>query len=120
LHSELLFWVQGRLSESLERNIAEFLANLALFPFFDAIRFSWWTSMRLDAVLPGYKTCNAVVLHPPFQENGWAQMQSPWGDIQLLNVVPITEEEVEVKERKGYIELQELFYQQKVDLFSFR
>ena len=117
---EVHFAIQGKISAELEKQLGEFLANLALFPFSNKTSFDWWSSFGLSGVIPGFKTCNAIVLHPPFHEQGWAQMHWDEFDIKILNAVPITSEEHTIITSKSIPALQDFWGDKQINLFKQR
>ena len=90
---ELNFYVAGKLTEEKQNNLAEFIANLSLVPFSNDEPLMYWTSYELNGTVPEFPTCPAIVLHPPFSEEGWAMMDYKDFPIFLFNIVPLTKEE---------------------------
>ena len=89
-----LHWAwEGQLSQDQENQLVEFLANLALFPFAQQQHCHWWQVIGLDGSIPFFQNKTAVLLHPPFHEEGWAFAQTEQGDVRILNVVPIVQDE---------------------------
>lgn len=116
--SELLFAMMGKPTPEKEREILEFLGNLALYPIGKKEPLQWWFSMEMTGEVPGFPKCNSVVLHPPFNEQGWAVMHFDLFDIQLFNVVPLTEQEHRLKKEKGVNALQQYLANKQVNIFK--
>lgn len=91
--AELHFAWAGQLSREQESEMVEFLANLALFPFLSGQGAHLWQVIELDGEIPHFRGKKALLFHPPFHEDGWALAQSSQGDVRILNVVPISDDE---------------------------
>ncbi len=115
---ELLLALEGKPAKETEKQIAEFMANLAIFPFKNSEIYSWWFSMDLTGDVPGFPGCKALTLHPPFSEEGWALIHTDLYDIQLFNIVPLTPYEHKIKREQGVEALQNFFYDRKVNIFA--
>lgn len=87
-----LAW-EGKLSENEEKSLVEFLANLALYPFLSGQKAHWWQVIELDGDIPCFKNKKALLFHPPFHEEGWAQIECSDTLVRILNVVPLSEDE---------------------------
>ena len=90
---ELNFYIVGKVPQEKQNALAEFIANIALVPFSNDEPLMYWTSYGLNGTVPEFPTCPAIVLHPPFSEEGWAMMDFKDFPIFLFNVVPLTEVE---------------------------
>ena len=90
---ELNFYVAGKLNKKNQNNLAEFIANFSLVPFSDNKPLMYWNSYGFTGTVPEFPTCPAIVLHPPFSEEGWAMMDYKDFQIFLFNIVPLTKEE---------------------------
>ncbi len=115
---ELLLALELKPSKETEKQLVEFIANLCVFPFQQKQTYKWWFSMSLTGNVPGFEPCNAIVLHPPFTENGWAVINTDLFDVQLFNVVPLTEHEHKIKIEQGVGSLQNYLGDRKVNVFA--
>lgn len=95
--AELHFTIRGPVSESDARAIARFLANLAMHPFHSGQPLDWWHTLREPGDIPLFKTAKCVIMHPRFVPKGWDNIKTDGFDIHILNVVPITLEELELR-----------------------
>lgn len=115
---ELHFAIRGKLSAKEESESARFLADIAVYPFFNDCNLNWWHTIR-QAEIPQFARCCAILFHPAFVENGWQIIECDEMRVHLLNVVPITKEELELK-RKDLNELVDYLADSDIDLFCDR
>lgn len=120
LRTELHISIQGKLQEDEENYIAQFLANLSLHPFLTNNTFDWWSTLQLTGTIPTYDDCNSVLLHPPFHEKGWAQIDFKKYNAKILNVIPIPESELLLARQRGIEELQKLWEKAEINIFERR
>jgi hypothetical protein len=120
LRTELHFSIQGKLQEEEENYLAQFLANLSLHPFLTQNTFDWWSTLHLTGIIPTYDDCNSVLLHPPFHEKGWAQIDFKNYNAKILNVIPIPESELLLARQRGIEELQKLWERAEINTFERR
>ncbi len=118
--AELHFAVRAALAdEDLER-AATTLANLAAFPFLTGRSLDWWHTLVRFGSLPGFPSCSAVLLHPAFTHGGWDRIVSGDTTIKILNVVPITDDEMATARDHGVGSLMERIYRDDIDLLRDR
>ena len=118
--AELHFAVRAALgADDLER-AATTLANLAAFPFLTGRSLDWWHTLVRFGSLPGFPSCSAILLHPAFTHGGWDRIEAGETTIKILNVVPITEDEMATARDEGVGSLMERIYRDDIDLLRDR
>lgn len=101
-----------------EHQIALFLANLATYPFHYKTCLDWWHSLRDPGSIPLFSDGMSVLLHPSFVEDGWDTITHDEQEVRLLNVVPITSEERQLKNNSGIDALFDRWADIDIDLFA--
>jgi hypothetical protein len=97
--AELHFAVRKLLTHEEQHAVSCFLANLAVYPFLNGVAFDWWHTMSNPGDVPLYSTAKCLLLGR-YTKKGWDNKNGWWdllttdeGDIRILTVVPITQEE---------------------------
>lgn len=96
--AELSFAIRKQLTEDEQNKVCTFLANLALYPFFNETTLSWWHKLYEPGDIPVFSTASSLLLHPAFIEDGFDKIETSEGRVKILNLVPLRQEEVELKE----------------------
>ncbi len=97
--AELHFAIRARLESSDAAAVARFLANLSMYPFQIGTALDWWHTISHPGKIPLFEAASCVLLHPRFVPNGWEKVETEFGDVRILNVVPITPKEKDLKEK---------------------
>jgi hypothetical protein len=118
--AELHFAVRAALSEEDLERAATTLANLAALPFLTGRGLDWWHTLVRFGTLPGFPSCSAVLLHPAFTHGGWDRIEAGTTTVKILNVVPITEDEMATARDHGVGSLMERVYRDDIDLLCDR
>jgi len=118
--AELHFAVRGELGAPDLERAAALLADLAAFPFLTGRALDWWHTIARFGPFPGYSGCSAVLLHPAFAHGGWDRVDSGGVVVRILNVVPITDDEMATARERGVGALMERFARDDVDLLRDR
>jgi hypothetical protein len=117
--AELHFSVRRKsFTEAEEHQIALFLANLATYPFHYGTRLNWWHSLRDPGSIPLYSVGMSVLFHPRFVKDGWDTITHDQQKVRLLNVVPITQEERQLRSDSGLDALCDRWADLNIDLFT--
>lgn len=117
--TEMHFAVRRKsFTEQEEYQIALFLANLATYPFHYRTHLDWWHSLRDVGKIPLFSDGMSVLLHPRFIEDGWDTLIYKEQEVRLLNVIPITPEERQLKNDSGIDALFESWADRNIDLFA--
>ena len=117
--AELHFAIRREsLTEEEEYQIAIFLANLATYPFYYKTHLDWWHSLRDPGRIPFFSEGMAVLFHPRFVVDGWDTVTCDKQEVRLLNVVPITQEELQLKKDSGLDPLFDRWTEMNIDLFT--
>lgn len=95
---ELHFSIRQELSDSEKHEVATFLANVAMYPFYNETYLDWWHKLNNPGEIPIYKTAQALLLHPAFIEDGYDTIETSEGYVKIINLVPITQQEQELKD----------------------
>lgn len=115
--AELHFAYRGELSSKEESELARFL-DIAVYPFANQCSLDWWHTIR-EAEIPLFSKCSAILFYPAFSADGWKSIQLGELKTKILNVVPITQHELEMK-REGVDNLLQYFENNNIDFFSDR
>jgi hypothetical protein len=92
--AELHFSRRGLMDEQQRLEVARFLANLALYPFYHGLALGPWEVIPEPGPIPGCVGCKHALLCPQTAPGGIESLTTPEGDeIRLLFVVPITPSE---------------------------
>lgn len=95
--AELHFSVRRTLSREETNHVARFLANLAMYPFQVGEPVDWWHTLSNPGNIPLFKTAQCVLFHPRFVKDGWDSISTDEGEVHILNVIPITREEKDLR-----------------------
>lgn len=79
--------------------IARFLANLAMYPFQIGSFIDWWHTVSKPGKIPFHTSADCVLFHPRFVSEGWDSIATSSGEVRILNVIPITKKEKDLKSR---------------------
>ena len=102
--AELHFSLRLRLTEEERHTAARFLANLAMYPFQTGEPLDWWHNIANPGRVPFFQTATCVFLHPAFVKDGWSSMTAEGCEVHILNVIPITPAERELRRITAIIE----------------
>lgn len=94
-----------------------FLANLAVHPFVHQTSFDWGHSVKLEAAPPGFPGCRAVLFHSALPGDESDTLPTGEGPVRLLNVIPLTAEEIAIQSTHGTPALVSHFDRGRVDVF---
>jgi len=95
--AELHFAVRRRLEQNQISDVCIFLANLAMYPFQIGESLDWWHTLSHPGRIPLFSTAKCLLLHPRFVNEGWDCITTDDGDVHILNAVPITQEEKDLR-----------------------
>lgn len=118
--AELHHAVRGTLEREARDRAATLLANLAAFPFLETRALDWWHTISRFGPFPGFSRCTAVLLHPAFTHGGWDRVEHDGLTVRILNVVPITRDEMATARADGVGALMERVYRDEIDLLRDR
>ena len=120
IRCEFHLYIESELSLSLENELIQFLANLCLFPLTIKDKLQWWYSGKLTGEVPGFRNCNCFILHPPFSQDGWAQIKQGIEEVTLFNIVPLNDQEHLLKLEGGVEQFVNYLFENEVNIFSGR
>ena len=115
---ELHFSIRGRADELNIGEVSAFCANLAAYPFANDTFFEWTQVVLNPGAIPHFPNCCCVMLHPAFHKDGWDEMEFEGTKIQIMNVVPLTPNEMAHRKKHGPYSMYDYFIEHEVDLFS--
>jgi hypothetical protein len=95
--AELHLSIRCRPDRASVGETSKFLANLAIHPFLNATFFDWWHKVRDPGAIPLFGSATAVLFHPRFVETGWDTIELDGALVKILNVVPITSDEYQMR-----------------------
>ncbi|MDR0212971.1 MAG: suppressor of fused domain protein [Comamonas sp.] len=116
--AELHFSLEGDVDPQTTGKITLFLANLSLYPFINHSHLDWWHVIPEAGHIPHFTDMRSVLIHPAFVEDGWSHISHEAQSVKILNVVPITRQELEVYRASGIEGLQRYFEQHDINLFA--
>ena len=111
--AELHFAVRRPLGKEQIAEVSRFLANLAMYPFQTGEPLDWWHTLSNPGKIPLYTSAECLLLHPRFVEGGWDRIKADEACVHLLNVVPITREEKDLRNIDSILDRL-----QEIDLFE--
>jgi len=94
---ELHFSIRRPASDTDLNRVANFCANLAVYPFANQTFFDWVQTINSPGEIPYFPNCSALLLHPAFVEDGWDTMEFEGTKINIMNLVPVTSDELETR-----------------------
>src|SRR5215831_14185895 len=111
--AELHFAIRKSLDQKEIHGVSYFLANLAMYPFQIGEPLDWWHTLSNPGEIPLFLTAKCVLLHPRFVKEGWDSITTDEGDVHILNVVPITQSEKDLRKVSAILDRL-----QEVDIFE--
>lgn len=118
LRVELHFSLEGNVDPETTSKVTLFLANLSLYPFVNRSYLDWWHVIPEAGLIPHFTGMRSVLLHPAFVDGGWNHVCHETQNVKILNVVPITAQELELYRSAGIEGLQQYFERQDINLFA--
>jgi hypothetical protein len=115
---ELLFSARGLLDDLLERQVTQFLANMAGYPWDHTHTLDWGHTLSDPGPIPAFPGCRAILFHPRWVPEGWDTVEHGKDVVRLLNAVPLTLREKEIALRGT--DLNAYWEEHEVDIFSDR
>lgn len=116
--AELHFAVEGELDERAINKITIFLANLCMYPFKNSTFFDWWHILPNSGNIPEFPSASSVLLHPAFVKGGWELITTEFGQVKILNVIPITKFEYNLSKENGVNQLLDYLDDNKISYFA--
>ena len=116
--AELHFSLEGDADPQTTAEITRFLANLALYPFINHSHLDWWHVIPNAGHIPHFAGMHSLLLHPSFVEGGWDHLCDLSQPIKILNVVPITANELAQYRVGGIDGLLQDFERHDTNLFA--
>lgn len=96
--AELHFAVRKELARDEMEAASLFLANLAMYPFHHEMSLDWWNTIQKPGAIPAFDKAQSALLHPRFVEDGWDTIHVDGTEVRILNVVPVTLDELKLKQ----------------------
>jgi hypothetical protein len=118
--AELHYSHRGVMDKDQRLEVARFLANLALYPFYHGLALGPWEVIPEPGRIPGRSGCRHVLLCPQTAPGEIEALATPYGDVQLLFVIPITPAERQILRSGGRAAFAEYVLNAGVDLLSDR
>lgn len=115
--AELCYRKRGQVSSEELPIIVRFLANLAIHPFVHQTCFDWGHSLKLGASPPGFPGSEAVLFHSAIPGDPADTLPTANGPVRILNLIPLTAEEVAIQRAKGTPALIAHFDRLRIDVF---
>jgi hypothetical protein len=117
---ELHMAVRAPLTEPQRNALAQFLANMSLYPFDHGCALDWWHTLAKPGPIPHFPGCAHVLLHPRFTEEGFDTIDDEDGLVKVLYVVPITAHERHLLIDHGRTAFVDHLVEHEIDLFADR
>jgi hypothetical protein len=118
--AEVHLLVKGRTTQHEQVQVAQFLANLAEFPFRRRTKFDWWERVSYPSGVPLFPTCQDVLFHPAMVDDDPDRLEDETGEVKLLYAIPLTSYESFVFANHGPQAFVEYLKTNDVDPFSRR
>lgn len=115
---EIHLSIRGRFEDLDIPKTSAFCANLAAYPYANETFFDWTQVVLSPGEIPHFPNCCCVMLHPAFYEDGWDAMEFEGVKIQIMNLVPLTPNEMADRKKYGPFSIYDYFREHETDLFS--
>ena len=115
---ELHFSIRGSFETLDVLKVCAFCANLAAYPFANETSFNWTEVILAPGEIPHFLNCCCVMLHPGFYEDSWDTMEFEGVKIKIMNLVPLTPNEMAHRKKHGPFSIYDYFVEHEIDLFS--
>lgn len=116
--TELCYRKRGDVSPDELPQIVRFLANLAIHPFVHQTCFDWGHALKLQTPPPGFPGCEGILFHSALPGDAADVLPTANGPVRILNLIPITLEEILLQRTKGTPALVAHFDRNRVDFLS--
>jgi hypothetical protein len=117
---ELCFRKRGEISPEELPFFVRFLANLSIHPFVHQTGFDWGHALKLQTHPPGFPGCEGILFHSAIPGDVADVVPSSIAPVRILNLIPLTAEEILIHRTKGPPALVAHFDRLRVDFFSSR
>lgn len=118
--AEVHLLIKGRTTQAEQISVAQFLANLAEFPFRRRAKFDWWERVTYASGVPLFPTCHDVLFHPALVEDDPDTLEDETGEVRMLYAIPLTSYESFVFANHGPQAFVEYLKTNDVDPFTRR
>ncbi|MEM7147113.1 MAG: suppressor of fused domain protein [Verrucomicrobiota bacterium] len=118
--AELHFAVRRTASTMDLNKVSAFCANLALYPFMNKTSLDWAHTITQPGSIPYFPSCDALLMYPAFTDEGWDKTTFDSQNIHILNLVPVTFEELAYRSKHGPFSIFDYLAENEVDLFTDR
>jgi len=115
--AELCYRKLGEIPEAEMPQFVRFLANLAVHPFVHQTCFDWGHTLKLQNAPPGFPGFRAVLFHSALPGDSTDTLPTDEGPVRLLNLIPLTEQEIVLQRAQGTPALINQFDRLHVDVF---
>ena len=115
--AELCYRKRGPIPPDELPKVVRFLANLAIHPFVHQTCFDWGHSLKLQTSPPGFPGCEAVLFHSAVPGDPADTLPTANGPLRILNLIPLTADEVALQGAKGIPALIAHFDLRRTDVF---
>lgn len=116
--AELCYRKRGKVSAEEVPQIVRFLANLAVHPFVHQTCFDWGHALKLQTHPPGFPGCEGILFHSALPGDVTDLLPTSNGPVRILNIIPLTAEEIFLQRTKGTPALIAHFDRHRVDVLS--
>jgi hypothetical protein len=116
--TELCYRKRGGITAEELPSFVRFLANLAIHPFVHHTSFDWGHALKLQTHPPGFPGCEGILFHSALPGDASDIIPSSSGPVRILNLIPITAEEIRLQRTKGTPALIAHFDRHRVDVLS--
>ena len=100
--------------------VSAFCANLATYPYANGTFYDWTQTINSPGEIPRFPGCSTVLLHPAFNVGGWDTMIFEGTKIQIMNLVPLTLEEMAFRQKNGPFSIYDYLSEKEIDIFRDR
>ena len=115
---ELCYRKRGPFSSVEIPQVVRFLANLAIHPFVHQTCFDWGHALKLQTHPPGFTGCEGILFHSALPGDPTDVLPTASGPLRILNLIPLTHEEILLQRTKGTPALVAHFDRHRVDVLS--
>ncbi len=116
--AELCYRKRGPVSPEEIPQVVRFLANLAIHPFVHQTCFDWGHALKLQSPPPGFPGSEGILFHSALPGDAADVLPTVSGPVRILNLIPLTLEEILLHRSKGTPALIAHFDRHRVDVLS--
>jgi hypothetical protein len=113
--AELHFPIGRKLDQQQITDVANFIADLAAYPFENKTHFDWWHKIKDVGKIPIFDGFSSLFFHPKFMDFSLDTINMDRYSVKLLNIVPLAKDEVDIDPIE---KLLDYLHDHEIDIFN--